>query len=219
MKKQYLISLIFSLCSVSLFSQTGYLHLIETPPNPSKGILEQYGYVDEKGKIVIPIGKYPMCYTDTIRTIGFVFSEEERKIIAIDKSDKKLFTVLRFDNGPDYVREELFRIVDDSTGYIGFADMNGNIIIAPHFFYVDFFSEGLAAFNTGGKLENCDEEHTCITGGKWGYIDKTGKEVFPAAYDKAFPFENREAKVQIGDYTFLLKMPYNKQNPNKRPQY
>ena len=189
MKKQYLISLIFSIFSVSLFSQTGYLHRIETPPNPRKGIFEQYGYADEKGKIIIPIGKYPMCYTDTIRTIGFVFSEEEHRIIAIDKSDKKLFTVFYFDNGPDYVKEWLFRIVDDSTGYIGFADMNGNVIIEPRFFSVDYFSEGLAAFNTGGK---------------WGYIDKTGKEVFPAVYDKAFPFENREAKVQIDGYSFYL---------------
>ena len=186
-------------CSLSnANAQTGYLYSV------CDSTIEKCGYADENGKIIIPIGKYLTCYTDTIQTIGFVFSREERQIIAIDKSDKKLFTVLLFDNGPDYVEDGLFRIVDDSTGLIGFADMNGKIIIPPHFFEVRPFSEGFAAFNEDGKFEELDEEHTIITGGKWGYIDKTGKEVFPAIFDKASSFEEGKAEVQIGEYVFYL---------------
>ena len=33
---------------------------------------EQYSYVNEKGETVVPSNRYLLCYTDTIRTIGFV---------------------------------------------------------------------------------------------------------------------------------------------------
>ena len=33
---------------------------------------EQYSYVNEKGETVVPYNRYLLCYTDTIRTIGFV---------------------------------------------------------------------------------------------------------------------------------------------------
>jgi hypothetical protein len=138
------------------------------------------------------------------KTAFVVAVELERgKIIAIDKNNKKLFTVFNFDNAPDYIEDGLFRIVNDSTGYIGFADMQGNIIISPRFFHVDSFSEGFAAFNVGGEFEP-DGEYTAVLGGKWGYIDNTGKEVFPAIFDKASPFKNGKARVQIGEDVFLL---------------
>ena len=64
----------------------------------------------------------------------------------------------------------------------------------------------MAAFNEGGKFESVKEEHTAISGGKWGYVDKTGKVVFPAIFDKAFHFENGEAEVRIGAYVFRIKL-------------
>lgn len=37
-----------------------------------------------------------------------------------------------YDNGPDYVREGLYRIVDD-RGRMGYADESGRVVIAPRF--------------------------------------------------------------------------------------
>ena len=40
--------------------------------------------------------------------------------------------------------------------------------------------------------------------GKWGFIDKTGKEVIPLIYDKVWHFEKNRAWVKIGDkYGFI----------------
>ena len=44
----------------------------------------------------------------------------------------KLFYVVECDNGPDYVKEGLFRIMDEK-GLMGFADSSGHIIITPQF--------------------------------------------------------------------------------------
>jgi hypothetical protein len=196
MVKRLYISGVLFLFSISLFSQTWY----------SKERGEKYGYVDLMDKVKIPF-EYSIIFnsefTDSIAFVGII-ENGKGKIKAIDRNNRKLFTVFNYDNGPDYVKEGLFRIQDDSIGYIGFADMDGNIIIPTHFFYADSFSEGFAAFNVGGKIEPIDEEHDAIVGGKWGYIDKTGKEIFPAIFDKAFPFEEGKAKVQIGKNVFYI---------------
>ena len=207
-------------------AQTGYLHRVHALQEDG---LEAFGYADETGKIVIPIGKYLWCYSDTIRTIGFVMAKTGECVIAIDKSDKKLFNVFTPDNGFYYdIENGLFRIVD-SIGQVGFASMDGKVIIAPRFFYATPFFEGLAVFNVGGWLESTDIDtnspvfHTCtcikvdrmnltptggistkLVGGKFGYIDKSGKEVFPAIFDKALPFYNGQAEVSIGGYRFYI---------------
>ncbi|MDI6782868.1 MAG: WG repeat-containing protein, partial [bacterium] len=49
------------------------------------------------------------------------------------------------------------------------------------------FSEGLAAVNIGGF------EH-----GKWGYIDKTGKEIIKLQFKNASGFSEGRAEVSIG---------------------
>jgi hypothetical protein len=168
------------------------------------------GYVDSAGITKIPV-EYRFAYTDTFTcAIAFVAITENGKwkIKAIDRNNKKLFTVLCFDNGPDYVEEGLFRIEDDHTGYMGFADMEGNIVIEPRFVFVRPFHDGLAAFNTGGRFELTDDinKYHAIVGGKWGYIDKQGHEVFPAIFDSAYSFEDKKANVKTGPYSFRIEI-------------
>jgi len=159
-----------------------------------------FGYVDSLGIIQIPY-EYPFAYTDTLISIAFVVYEG--KIKAIDKENTKLFTVFPYDNGPDYESDGLFRIVDDSTGHIGFANMEGLIVIPPKYFFVNPFKQGFATFNEGGKIEY-DDEYKYILGGKWGYIDKKGKVVFPAIFDNASSFEEGKAEIKIDNYHFYL---------------
>jgi hypothetical protein len=186
------INIIFSLFSITVFSQVWYVEERN----------DLYGYVDSLGVVKIPF-EYTFAYTDSfLNTIAFV--ADKGKIKVIDRNNRKLFTVFKLDNGPDYVEEGLFRIQDDCTGNIGFANMEGNMVVLPRFFHADPFRDGLAAFNVGGWLEPIGE-YTKIAGGKWGYIDKTGKEIFPAIFDKAYPFEDGKAKVQIGDNIFCIK--------------
>ena len=55
----------------------------------------------------------------------------------------------------------------------GFLDKQLNVVIKPAFQEIQRFSQGMAAVKIGGK---------------WGYIDKTGKLVVPAIFDTAEPF-------------------------------
>src|SRR5690606_22772552 len=117
--------------------------------------IEQYGYRDSRGKIVIPFGKYPMVFTDTIKEIAFVAIRHEgsfsvKGLYAINKKEEILFQVYPFDNGPDYLSEGLFRILDEE-GRIGFANMDGEVVISPRYAYIDAFKGGLASFCDGCK--------------------------------------------------------------------
>jgi hypothetical protein len=58
---------------------------------------------------------------------------------------------------------------------VGFIDTTGTFVVAPQFDAAFGFSEGLAPVNLGGTP---DTTWTRVDGGKWGWIDKTGKYVW-----------------------------------------
>ena len=112
-----------------------------------------YGYVDSVGNEVIePI--YNFAFTDTLLHIAVVTSGKD--IIGLNNQGEKLFKVFNFDNGPDYVSEGLFRIVDDSN-LIGYADTLGNIVIAPKYKFAYPFKEGKAKVALKGRSKKTDE--------------------------------------------------------------
>ena len=55
-----------------------------------------------------------------------------------------------YDNGPDYVREGLYRIVDD-RGRMGYADESGRVVIAPRFAFALPFEGGKAKVTDTGQ--------------------------------------------------------------------
>ncbi|WP_169305521.1 WG repeat-containing protein [Sphingobacterium alkalisoli] len=188
------------------FSNDDYLYLVVD----TTGTLMKYGYKDEQGKMVIPFGKYYMCFTDTIKTIGFV-AIPKQGFWAINKNEDQLFKVYVYDNGPDRVRDGLFRILDEHD-LIGFANMLGEVVIQPRFERVDHFSEGLAGF-----CEDCLYEPVLGLGGvvdnkalgrkirgKYGFINKKGEVVIAPKFDSIRWFENGRAKVGIGDKEFYI---------------
>lgn len=67
----------------------------------------------------------------------------------------------------------LARVRDGNFMY-GFIDYTGKEVITPSFDDVGSFKNGRANFSSGGKN---------------GYIDKSGKVAIPAVYDQAFGFE------------------------------
>ena len=130
-------------------------------------------YVDKRGDTIVPYGKYKFCKTDTIRSIGFVYeNKQDARIVCIDNQGKELFYVFKYDNGPDNIREGLFRIRDDN-GLIGFADSLGNVVIKPQFKFATPFENGKAQTTTSGEAKD-DGEHSFWTSDKWELVGHNG---------------------------------------------
>lgn len=167
---------------------------------------ESCGYVDVNNNIRIPFGKYSMCFTDTFKTYAIVLKDTEG-FIGIDKNENKLFTVYPYDNGPDYVKEGTFRIIENSK--IGFADTTGKIIVQPVYDFAFGFEDGLALVNIGGHREKSDPEdpdceYYTWTGGLWGVINREGKPVLDIRYNYRWNSETnkQELSSQAENYEF-----------------
>ncbi len=133
-------------------------------------------YLNEQGDTIIPYGKYKFCQADTIRNIGFAYeNKQDARIVCIDNQGKELFYAFQYDNGPDYIREGLFRIMDEG-GQIGFADSLGNVVIKPLFKFAFPFEDGKAKVTlTGEQKAMPDREHHEWVSDKWQYINKKGE--------------------------------------------
>lgn len=126
-----------------------------------------FGYVSEKGDTIIPC-IYPFAYTDTISHIGFV-AEKNGEIACFGKTGNKLFYVFKYDNGPDYSQEGLFRITN-KDGFIGFADTLGNVIIPPTYRFAFPFKHGKAKVTNEGQLVT-KGEYSVWESSSWIFID------------------------------------------------
>ena len=91
-------------------------------------------------------------------------------------------------------------------------------------YYVSDFSEGLVRVSIGGKWGNVripryiptfdllkgsggywgNETKELYSGGKWGFVDKTGKEVIPLIYNSAGDFRNGLAEVKLNGEKFYI---------------
>lgn len=133
-------------------------------------------YLNEQGDTIVPYGKYKFCQTDTIRNIGFVYeNKQDARIVCIDNQGKELFYVFQYDNGPDYIRENLFRITNEN-GLIGFADSLGNVVIEPQFKFAFPFKNGKAKVTfTGEEKAVFNGEHYEWVSDKWQYVNKKGE--------------------------------------------
>ena len=109
-------------------------------------------YLNERGDTIVPYGKYRYCQTDTIKKIGFVYENKPKdaRIICINDAGKELFYVFKYDNGPDYIQEGLFRIMNED-GLVGFADSLGNVIIEPQFKFAYPFKGGKTKVTLEGE--------------------------------------------------------------------
>lgn len=58
----------------------------------------------------------------------------------------------------------------------------------------------MARVNIGGTPQSYGDPK----GGKWGFIDKTGKELIPVQYDKVKDFSNGKAVVEMDGKTFTI---------------
>lgn len=144
-----------------------YLLLAEDPASGT------FGYYNKKGEFVIPFGKYDMCMTDTFRTYAVVLKGTD--FVVIDRQEQVLYQVFKYDNGPDFSVDGLFRIVQN--GKIGYADAKTyQVVIQPQFDCAFPFENGVAKVSNNCKTE-MEGEHSIWTSDDWKMIDKSGKVV------------------------------------------
>jgi len=210
-----------------------YLYMVRTES-------DKYGYKDKDGNMAIPLGKYHMVFTDTIKTIGFVSGKGGTW--AINKQDEKLFlTVPSPNNGPDEVNDGLVRMRDEND-LIGFANIDGEIVISPRFADVHPFVNGLASFCKGceiGRYKTVQTEQYRIDqmrvmrahgdtilldkNTKWGKINKLGDTIIPPVYDRIYPFIDGIALAFRDGRAFYIdpsgsEVQYEpKKHPNQKP--
>lgn len=180
MKINIIITILLVFISMNMYAQDNKLHIYYYPN--FEAVDATLGYVDSSGKVIIPAGKYPYLFTDVFDKIAFVLLKDKKGVYAIDRSEKVLFQVCSFELGPDIISNGLFRIIEN--GKIGFANMNGEIVIKPNWEFIFPFQEnGLAIFCEKGNWIWIDKEHRKFSGGKWGAMDTKGNIVIPAMYD------------------------------------
>jgi hypothetical protein len=139
--------------------------------DPVYGFFQHYSYLDSCGNVVIADKKYIQAYTENFKTIAFVLKESEG-LVAIDKKEKILFHVFWHDNGPDRPSDGLFRITD--KGLIGYADLEGKIIIEPKFQCAYPFENGKAKVSNDCKTVR-EGDHHIWTSKNWYYIHQNGR--------------------------------------------
>lgn len=171
------------------------------------------GYVDKKGKVVIP-PQYEQ---------GLYFSDNRAAVMvggrwgSIDPAGNMVIPPT-YEN-PLYFREgrALYR---DRKGLFGYKDVNGKTVVEPQYFEAKSFSEGVAAVKTldgwflinrqgervsRGYFEDVDSYGEGLvavrpTGEKrWGYADYSGNIVIPADFDWAWGFSSGRARVRLGE--------------------
>lgn len=161
------------------------------------------GYQDATGKMVIPMGRYPICMTDTFTNFAVVY-KSNKGYIGINRAEKILFTLFTYDNGPDFPVEGVFRITKDSK--VGFANLDGEIIIEPKYSALYPFGEGLSAFCEDCQTERMGEV-SVWKNGKWGFLNKKGEVVIEPQFDAVNEsFKDGKIKVKIADEVFEIDM-------------
>ncbi|MBN4072928.1 WG repeat-containing protein [Crocinitomix catalasitica] len=130
------------------------------------------GYINSEGDTTLKI-IYRFCFNDSISTFGSVISEDG-KALAFDNKGNFMYEVFYVDNGPDYISEGLFRIVEG--GKIGFATESGAVVIKPQYDCAFAFEDGMAQVSFDCQRIMVDE-YEMWESESWFYIDKEGVKI------------------------------------------
>lgn len=150
----------------------------------------RFGFITEDGEFAIkPNYKAATIFSEGI---SWVISQDSAPA-AINKDGEFIFR-LDIANQVRIFKDGLaaFSIINDKNEEKwGFVDKNGEIVIAPQFSMVLYFSEGKCAVSNGDKI---------------GFINKEGELVINYQFDiynytyNNYIFENKECVVQLGEY-------------------
>ena len=143
----------------------GYMNLKET----NGGLFtvnESSDIMNAKGKLITEGIKGP-SWTSSYDG-KFVFAKTQKDFICIDESGQKFMLKKNIDN----IADGIGVITEESTYKKGYKTIKDEWIGKPVYDHAEPFSEGMALV---GKKDEFGEM-------KYGFIDKTGKEVIPLIY-------------------------------------
>ena len=186
---------------------------------------EKWGYVNEKGKEKIPF-KYDFAkdFSEGLAKVGIVVEARiGRDTICkygyVNKKGKEVIP-LKYCAIGDF-SEGLAKVVIETKGQWneliykrGYIDKTGKEVISPKYDGGGSFSEGLAKIRVGGEFsvrrvsaftsdDDVSDDYV-IGDARYGYVDKTGKEIIPAKYTKIGDFSEGLAKIELnGKYGYV----------------
>ena len=156
----------------------------------------RYGFVNESGDTIIP-PTYDFV-NSYFNTTNFAIVGRGDYYGIVNSQGKEIIAVEY-----DYIflqKEYIFVVKNNKWGLY---NSNGDLLIKPKYGFLGVEKEGLIRANKGGKASYSDNglilnKHFEIGGGKWGYIDISGKVIIPFIYTYAYDFDNEVAKVYVG---------------------
>ena len=147
------------------------------------------------GVALFALGMMPACNGENNRIISSIDSINQE----IQESGDRISEM--FADTTEKYHEGLISFEENEK--FGFKDSLGHIIIRAQFDQVGCFNEGLASVTVGAKreryLSSNGDSATMWTGGKQGFIDKTGKYVVKPQYDYCNYFSQGIAVVAKDD--------------------
>lgn len=113
-----------------------------------------------------------LSYTDGLATIAFGPGWHYRR------RDGRMALMVSFDNGPDPFEQGVARARID--GHLAYVDRRLRVRIRTAFDQGTPFEHGRATVCAGCVEQRIDQgEHSILTGGRWGVIDRRGRIVVP----------------------------------------
>lgn len=169
----------------------------------SEGIAEvqnnagKVGFIDTKGKAIAPLQFSILALLGGVKCVNGMIPvrNEAGKNGYIDKTGKQVvpFNYEEINNFSD----GLGRVKTRYNGRVSYVNTKGEIAIPEKYDDGTIFMDGLAFVNLGAKAKSL---YSSLEGGKWGVIDKTGKEVIPIQYDRIEETKNGLVIVKNGKY-------------------
>ena len=183
---------------------------------------DKYGYINKKGEVVIPVGKYEDCLQYPNEPAIRLYKEGNFGLIG---KDGKVLLPCTYDY-IDAISDGLVRVIKGNIYY--YFDLNGNMVISiSDCQSMGDFHEGLATIKKDGLKGYIDKTGSIVIPTKYlgagdfsdglalvtngsglsGFIDYSGKEIIPCIYDEEYDisaFKNGVAIVVKDDKSGLI---------------
>jgi hypothetical protein len=155
-----------------------------------------WGYINRSGEVVI---EPRFWWAEDFHDGRARVSTQNGETAFINPQGQIAFTAPESWEQVGHFSEGLAKFYDGKKW--GYVDEQGKVAIEPQFDDARHFSEGLAAVNLGAELEVVDEPPLAALsirrGGKWGFIDKTGRIVVDCEFSYVGDFQDGLAWVRL----------------------
>jgi hypothetical protein len=136
-------------------------------------------YVNKEGDTLIPFGKYAYFGTSSFVHFATVMEHPNDttygRQVGINAEQQILFDIVLYDNGPEFFRDDLLRVL--RNGKMGFADRYGKIVIPCKYDYVKWFYDGVVEVSFDAEEYWDRDGHLMVDSDEWFLIDREGNRV------------------------------------------